>query len=76
MPYAARILTGAGVGVAVVTAAELVGATPALPPHPMTIAVLIAIAPTFNARPGPLCHLPHAQRARPPGRDGRNYQTI
>ena len=80
MPYAARTLIGAGVGVALARVGA-VGLTPAvppvLPPQPATIATEIATAVTRSAFTAPMCAPPIARAwARPPGATAQNYQTI
>src|SRR2546430_16242899 len=57
---------GCGVGVAAVAPlCEALGGFPALPPQPMTTAMLIAMAETRSAKLDLTCHLPPAPRAAP-----------
>jgi len=69
-------LIGCGVGEAdAATLGEaLEGFPELLTPHPMTTAVLIAMAETRSAKPDLTCHLPPASGRPWAGR--RNYQTI
>src|SRR2546430_3631388 len=67
LPYAARTLTGAGVGVAAADPVGLVAALGAPPPQPATIAMQIAMAEKRSARTDRMCHLPRRRVGASPG---------